>query len=157
MERSVLAVEVVVPTKQLESDIVPASQFAGDTYDLSSGFVAPRVTGTVWDDVVETGARYPGTEVPRSFRLGLDDGRLRDGEGALSFRDSISKPMAPGHPVMHPGREYVALDTSMLPNGSVVSDGVPGSAVTLPGHVSVFVDDVDILRAAIIEKGKFPK
>jgi hypothetical protein len=83
--------------------------------------------------------------------------RLRDGEDALSFRDSISNPMAPGHPVMHPGREYVALDTSMLPRGSVVPDGVPGSAVTPPGHVSVFVDDVDVLRAAIIQEGKFPK
>lgn len=40
----------------------------------ASLLVAQRVAGTVWDDVVATGARYPGTEVPRSFRLGLDDG-----------------------------------------------------------------------------------
>jgi hypothetical protein len=40
----------------------------------SLDFVAPRLTGTVWDDVVETGVRHSGTEVPTSFRLALDDG-----------------------------------------------------------------------------------
>ena len=52
----------------------PRLLLSARTYDALLSFVAPRVTGTVWDDVVETGARYPGTEVPRSFRLGLDDG-----------------------------------------------------------------------------------
>ncbi|MCP3878212.1 MAG: hypothetical protein GY701_07450 [Sulfitobacter sp.] len=58
-----------------------ASRLSGPRVDpveararLVAESVAPRLTGTVWDDVVETGARYPGTEVPRSFRLGLDDG-----------------------------------------------------------------------------------
>lgn len=83
--------------------------------------------------------------------------RLREGEDALSFRDSLSDPISPGSPVMHPGRDWVGLDTSKLPPGSVVPDGVPGSAVTPPGHVSVYVDDPMLLKEAIIEFGKFPK
>ena len=38
------------------------------------GGSGPGRTGTVWDDVAETGPVYAGTEVPTSFRLGLDDG-----------------------------------------------------------------------------------
>jgi RHS repeat-associated protein len=83
--------------------------------------------------------------------------RLREGESALSFRDSLTNPLPPGKPVLHPGKEYVGLDTSKLPAGSVVPDGVPGSTLTPPGHVSVYVDDPMVLKAAIIESGKFPK
>jgi hypothetical protein len=39
----------------------------------------------------------------------------------------------------------------------VVPDGVPGSAETPPGHVSVYIDDPALLKAAIIEFGRFPK
>jgi len=31
--------------------------------------VVPRATGTVWDDIVPTQARYPGSVIPRSFEL----------------------------------------------------------------------------------------
>ena len=41
--------------------------------------------------------------------------------------------------------------------GSVVPDGVPGSAVTPPGHVSVYVDDWRLLQDSITEKGNFGK
>ncbi len=83
--------------------------------------------------------------------------RLREGEDALSFRDSLSNPLSPGSPVMHPGKDWVGLDTSKLPGGSVVPDGVRGSSVTPPGHVSVYVHDPMLLKEAIIEWGKFPK
>lgn len=56
-----------------------------------------------------------------------------------------------------PGKEYIGLDTSQLPVGSVAPDGVPGLALTPPGHVSVYIDDPMLLKAAIIEFGKFPK
>jgi hypothetical protein len=56
--------------------------------------------------------------------------------GATSL-DSLSNPLAPGRPVMNPGKDWIGIDTSKLPPGSVVPDGVPGSAVTPPGHVSV--------------------
>jgi hypothetical protein len=83
--------------------------------------------------------------------------RLREGENALSFRESMSNPLPPGRPVLRPGKEWVGIDTSQLPRGSVVPDGVPGSAVTPPGHVSVYIDDPELLKAAIIEFGRFPK
>lgn len=83
--------------------------------------------------------------------------RPRPDEDALSFRDSLSNPLPPGRPVLHPGKEYIGIDTSKLPPGSVVPDGVPGSAIKPPGHVSVYLDDVETLRAAIIEHSTFPR
>jgi hypothetical protein len=59
--------------------------------------------------------------------------------------------------VLIPGREYVGIDTSELPAGSVVPDGVLGSAETPPGHVSVYIDDPALLKALITEFGRFPK
>ena len=81
--------------------------------------------------------------------------RLRPGEEALSFRDSLSDPLPPAKPVFNKS-EYVEVDTSKLPPGSVVPDGVVGSAETPPGHVSVYVDDPEILKEAAV-KFKFPK
>lgn len=51
---------------------------------------------------------------------------------------------------------YVGIDTPKLPRSSVVPDGVPRSAITPPGHVSVYVDDPMLLKAAIVEFGRFP-
>lgn len=108
------------------------------------------------DDAANTADEIPaviyrgGGKSPSNFRL-------REGEDALSFRDSLSNPLPPGRPVMHPGKDWVGIDTSKLPPGSVVPDGVPGSSVTPPGHVSVYVDDPMRLKEAIIEWGKFPK
>ena len=78
--------------------------------------------------------------------------KLPKGEDHLSFRSSLSNPY-PGdpQPTMRPGREYVGIDPSGLPPGSVIVDNVP------PGHVSVYVNDVDLLRSLIVEKGRFPK
>jgi hypothetical protein len=81
--------------------------------------------------------------------------RLRPGEEALSFRDSLSDPLPPAKPVFTKP-EYVEVDTSKLPPGSVVPDGVVGSAETPPGHVSVYVDDPKVLQDAAT-KFKFPK
>ena len=67
----------------------------------------------------------------------------------------LSDPLPPGKPVFTKS-EYVEVDTSKLPPGSVVPDGVVGSAATPPGHVSVYVDDPKVLQDAAV-KFKFPK
>jgi len=78
--------------------------------------------------------------------------KLRPGEDALSFRDSISNPLPKTErPVFRPGDDYIGIDTSKLPRGSVVPDNVP------PGHVSVQGVTPEQLQQAVIERGKFPK
>jgi RHS repeat-associated protein len=75
-------------------------------------------------------------------------------EGNLSFRDSLSNPVplaAGQRPVLRPGEKYFGIDTSQLPKGSVVYDNVP------PGHVSVRGVPPHVLKAAVVERGKFPK
>jgi RHS repeat-associated protein len=72
--------------------------------------------------------------------------------GELSFRDSLSCPLQPGEPpVFQPGDKYFGIDTSKLPPGSVIPDNVP------PGHVSVVNLFWEILKDAVVERGKFPK
>ena len=78
--------------------------------------------------------------------------KLRPGEDALSFRDSLSNPLPKTErPVFRPGDDYIGIDTSKLPPGSVVPDNVP------PGHVSVQGVTPEQLQQAVIERGKFPK
>jgi hypothetical protein len=113
------------------------------------------------DDTVGQATEDDSSEAPSIIYRGggkaPSNFRLREGEEALSFRDSLSNPLSPGLPVLFPGKDYVGIDTSLLPPGSVVSDGVFGSALTPPGHVSVYLDDPMVLKAAIIEFGRFPK
>jgi hypothetical protein len=90
-------------------------------------------------------------------------------EGVLSFRDSLSNPITPGHPgppggrpVFRPGEPYIAVDTSQLPAGSVIPDDNP------PGHVGVIGVPPEAIKPGVIPKppgppygpggsGKFPK
>ncbi len=93
----------------------------------------------------------------------------RDGdEGLLSFRDSLSNPTKPGVPgplhdparlddpraVLRPGKDFVAIDTAKLPEGSVIDDGVPGSYQTPSGHVSV---DTNLAGPEQIKQAVIPK
>jgi hypothetical protein len=72
------------------------------------------------------------------------DNALTDASG-VSFRDSVSSSLSSEHPqVFRPGDKIWGLDTSKLPAGSVVRDGVP------PGHVSVYATPEQI-RAAIVQ------
>jgi RHS repeat-associated protein len=72
--------------------------------------------------------------------------------GVLSFRSSLSNPInSASRPVLGPGETYIGIDTSQLPPGSVVADDVP------PGHVSVVGVSPQELRAAVIQRGRFPK
>jgi RHS repeat-associated protein len=72
------------------------------------------------------------------------DNALTDASG-VSFRDSLSSSLSPQHPqVFRPGDKVWAVDTSGLPPGTVVRDGVP------PGHVSVLATP-DEIRGAIVD------
>ena len=78
--------------------------------------------------------------------------KVRPGEEAISFRDSLSNPLPKGErPVLRPGENYFGVDTSKLPPGSVTIDKFP------PGHVSVRNISPDTLKEAVSERGKFPK
>jgi hypothetical protein len=52
---------------------------------------------------------------------------------------------------MNPGKDFIGIDTSKLPPGSVIYDNVP------PGHVTVRGVTPEQLRAAVVERGKLPK
>ncbi len=79
--------------------------------------------------------------------------QLRPGEEGLSFRNSLSNPYPPqGRPVFPPGGRYIEVDPSRLPAGSIIYDHNP------PGHVTVIPPrQIDVLKNAIINAGKFPK
>ena len=78
----------------------------------------------------------------------------RPGED-LSFRDSLSNPYPTppgGRPVFRPGKQYIEVDASKLPPGSVHPDNVP------PGHVTVRrTVPWEMIRQAIMRVGRFPK
>ena len=61
-------------------------------------------------------------------------------------------------PVLRPGRNYIEVDTSKLPPGSVVPDGgtVVNGQLMRPGHVSVTATPEQIINATV-GGGKFPK
>lgn len=72
------------------------------------------------------------------------DNALTDASG-VSFRDSVSSSLSSQHPqVFRPGDKVWAVDTSRLPPGAAVRDGVP------PGHVSVNATPGQI-RDAIVD------
>jgi len=70
--------------------------------------------------------------------------------GELSFRDSISNALGE-EPVLRSGKEFIAVDISKLPPGSVIWDNVPD------GHVSVKNVPLEIMQDALIGKWTFPR
>ncbi len=95
--------------------------------------------------------------IPGRFREGAPSPsnlRVRPGEEALSFRDSLSNPwpLAEGQrPVFRPGEPYFGVNTAKLPAGSVIPEGVP------PGHVSVVGVDPGVIRDAVIQQPPWPR
>jgi hypothetical protein len=71
----------------------------------------------------------------------------------VSFRDSNSNPIGE-QPVLKPGQNYIEVNTSQLPEGSVILDG--GTNGLPAGHVSVTATPKEIVDATI-GGGKFPK
>ena len=97
------------------------------------------------------------TASPRLYRAGQPNPsnlkpRAVD-QGKLSFRNSLSNPWplgSGGRPVFQHGDAYFGVDPSRLPPGSVIPD--PDS----PGHVLVKDVPPEVLRKAVVERGKFP-
>jgi hypothetical protein len=72
--------------------------------------------------------------------------------------DSAPEPGNPPQPVLRPGRNYIGVDTSQLPPGSVVYDGgtIVNGKLMPYGHVSVTASPEQIVNATVAG-GKFPK
>ena len=122
------------------------------------GFAAPtsEASGSSTTPVaafLATEAEIPGT-IYREGAPSPSNLRVRPGEDALSFRDSLSNPwpLAEGQrPVFRPGEPYFGVETAKLPPGSVVPDGVP------PGHVSVIGVDPGVIKDAVIQQPPWPR
>jgi hypothetical protein len=102
--------------------------------------IAPVGAGIIY----RSGGTNPGNLKPR-----LSD------EGMLSFRDSISNPwpLKPGQrPVFSPGDDFIAVDSTKLPIGSVIFDNNPA------GHVSVngLLASVEAIKNATLGIFRFP-
>ncbi|HMB02975.1 MAG TPA: hypothetical protein VKP69_04445 [Isosphaeraceae bacterium] len=92
--------------------------------------------------IYRAGKPNPGNLKPRA----IDNGKL-------SFRDSLSNPLPRSledRPVFPIGESYFGVDPSRLPPGTVVRDDDP------PGHLVVGEVSPDVLREAVVERGKFP-
>ena len=126
---------------------------------LENASDAARALENAGDAVPHSG--LTGGNIPdRIYRAGdpsPSNLRPRPGENGVSFRDSLSNPwpMPDTGPVFKPGKPYFGIDTSKLPDGSVIPDPPP------PGHVIVRrgVDLVSLRDEPgfIVERGKFPK
>ena len=132
-------------------------------------FGGPFVEEAVLTDFTIEGAGVAAEEATASSLIyrGATQGNpnhvaLREGEDAVSFRDSISnalpEPGNPPQPVLRPGRNYIGVDTSQLPTGSVVYDGgtIVNGKLMPYGHVSVTASPEQIVNATVTG-GKFPK
>jgi hypothetical protein len=124
-----------------------------------SGMVVPRVfssEGVSPFDQVDSESSDPG--IPRViYRAGKPNpGNFKPraiDNGNLSFRDSLSNPWPRSpddRPVFSIGESYFGVDPSRLPPGTVARDDNP------PGHLVVGEVSPDVLRAAVVERGKFP-
>jgi hypothetical protein len=71
--------------------------------------------------------------------------------GRLSFWDSVSRRMATGEPAFPPGVEWFAVDVRRLPPFAVEYDNSP------PGHVSVVDLSPEVVKAAVVLRGRMPQ
>jgi hypothetical protein len=137
-----------------------------NTLGTLDALVAAGVTAGI---VLTVDGAVPAAEepIPSTIYRGATPGNpahvaLREGEEAVSFRDSMSNPLPepgdPPQPVLRPGRNYIEVDTSKLPPGTVVPDGgtVVNGQLMPPGHVSVTATPEQIVNATT-GGGKFPK
>lgn len=117
--------------------------------------------------IVAEAASLESTAVPDNIYRGATPGnpnhvKLRAGEEAVSFRGSLSNALpeagAPPQPVLKPGRNFIDVQTSKLPAGSVAADGgTVVKGVKMPhGHVSVTASEEAIVNATV-GGGKLPK
>ena len=73
-------------------------------------------------------------------------------DGTVSFRSSISNPIdSQNNPVFKTGKQYVTVDITKLPPGSVVYDNIP------EGHVSVSGATPEQIQKAVTRVDRIPK
>ena len=110
-----------------------------------------RGVGTVTMAIVPLLANAPEAE-PEAMTEGLiyrnggaNPANLtpRDGESAVSFRDSLSDPIGEGTKPTFTADKYTVVDVSKLPPGSAVRDNNP------PGHVSVTATTEQVKKAVV--------
>ena len=148
--------------------IVNAVNDAGQAFvTLAAGLKVGKAGGAPEAAVDPTVAAAAEGTLPSRIYRGATQGNpnhvaLREGEGAVSFRNSMSKPLpepgSPPQPVLRTGRNYIEVDTSKLPPETVVHDGgtVVNGQLMPPGHVSVTATPEQIINATV-GGGKFPK
>jgi hypothetical protein len=90
--------------------------------------------------IYRKGRVNPGNLKPRA----VDAGRL-------SFWDSLARRLPDGEPAFPPGVEWFAVDVRRLPAEAVEYDN------SLPGHVSVVELSADVVKAAVVRRGRMPQ
>jgi hypothetical protein len=76
--------------------------------------------------------------------------RAKD-EGRLSCWDSLTRRTEEGGPAFPPGSEWFAVDVGRLPPFAVEYDNDP------PGHVSIVDLPPDVVKAAVVMRGRIPE
>jgi hypothetical protein len=125
---------------------IRSSLGGNEALDLcSSWYAAGEVAGLVTITALTDGLGGEAAAVDEGgliYRTGSQtDNALTDSTG-LSFRDSISS-SADRTQVFRRGDKIWSVDTSKLPSGSVIRDGVP------PGHVTVNATPAQIRNAIV--------
>ncbi len=122
----------------------------GDRIIAGVGTVVPFVSGSQ----IRTGIDATRGIANRIFRAGkTNPGNLRPraGEDGLSFRAHLSNPVGSGaRPVLRPGDDYIEVDPSRLPPGSVDYDNQPD------GHVTVRATPEEV-KEAVTNRGRLPE
>lgn len=132
------------------NDAIKESIEAGNAPDAIADAIGQTIPDLVIGKILPTppfvyrqGAPSPSNLTPRPTDF-----------GKLSFRDSLSNPhpLLPGQkPVFDFGKDFIKVDTSKLPAGTVIPDNIP------PGHVSIQGATPEQIKAAVVDRGKLPK
>jgi RHS repeat-associated protein len=163
------------PCSGVTANVVGAVPYVGDAIDIGGAIMGKdlltgeKLSGaerlaTAVGTVVGSGrlarqalnaageAGQTGARIYRGGKANPGNLRTRPGESAVSFRSSLSNPVgSSGRPVFRPGDDYIVVDPSRLPKGSVVYDNVPD------GHVSVSGVTPEQLKDAVVDRGRLPQ
>jgi hypothetical protein len=90
--------------------------------------------------IYRKGGVNPGNLTPRA----KDAGRL-------SFWDSLTAQTSDCEPAFPPGAEWFAIDVRRLPASAIEYDNVP------PGHVSLDGLPPNVVKDAVVKKGRIPQ
>lgn len=121
--------------------------------EVMGAIAAPMLVGAAISGAMEgAGAGASLTEglLFRNGKANPANLTIREGEQALSFRNSLSDPIGKGTKPTFTSDSYTVVDASKLPKGSAVLDNNP------PGHVSVKATPSEV-KSAVVDVNKFPK